>query len=117
MMEGLFATITNVDFDPRRLEATIRRAYELKEKLRTKVTDAYQKKHGKPLAALAAVTDWKPAAGLAGLVEQGRSVGIMANPAIAEDIRSLREILLVRLKRHGCLCRPRSAARAGRRNR
>jgi len=98
MMEGLFATITNVDFDPARLEATIRRAYELKEKLKAKVTDANQKKHGKPLGALPAVADWKPAAGLAGLVEQGRAVGIMANPATPEDIRSLREILLYGLK-------------------
>ena len=32
VLEGLFATVTNVDFDPARLEATIKKCFEMKEK-------------------------------------------------------------------------------------
>ncbi|MDD2321710.1 MAG: hydroxylamine reductase, partial [Geobacteraceae bacterium] len=35
LLEGLFATVTNVDFDPARLEATIKKCYEMKEKARS----------------------------------------------------------------------------------
>ena len=32
LLEGLFATVTNVDFDPERLEAAINKCFEMKEK-------------------------------------------------------------------------------------
>ena len=34
LMEGLFATVTNVNFDPQRLEEMIRKAYAVKEEVK-----------------------------------------------------------------------------------
>jgi hydroxylamine reductase len=97
--EGLFTTVTNVNFDPERLERLIRRSYEIKEKAKKLFLDAYKKKEGKDFSeALPDVVNWKPADTREGLIEQGEKVGIMADPNLNEDVRSLREILLYGLK-------------------
>jgi hydroxylamine reductase len=85
-IEGLFSTVTNVDFDPERLAALIRRCHALKER-----------------AAAAAgalpgdVAAWQPAGDLAGMVAQGEGYGIdtwHADP----DVRSVIRILVFGLK-------------------
>ncbi|TRO60719.1 hydroxylamine reductase, partial [Candidatus Bathyarchaeota archaeon] len=42
--------------------------------------------------------EWKPKDSLQELIDQGRTVGILSNPKLNEDIRSLREILLYGMK-------------------
>jgi len=97
--EGLFMTVTNVNFDPERLTQYLDRAYEIKEKIKRLFLQAYKKHHGKDFTGkLPAPADWKPADGTAGLVEQGKQVGVHAWPAKDEDARSLQELLMYGLK-------------------
>jgi len=42
--EALFTTVTNVDFDPERLEKVIYKTYEMKEKIRGLFLSEYKKK-------------------------------------------------------------------------
>ena len=86
--EALFTTITNVNFDPTTLMDMALKAYKLKEKL----------KSIKEIKDLPDIVNWAPANTLEDLLEQGKSVGIMAEPALNEDVRSLRELLLYGLK-------------------
>jgi hydroxylamine reductase len=94
LMEGLFTTVTNVNFDPRRLEGTVRRSYEIRKNLEKflKPDDAQKLARRFPAAG------WIPADTYEGLLAQGKKVGILANPALNEDIRSLQEILLYGMK-------------------
>jgi len=99
VIEGLFATVTNVDFDPERLQKTLLQAYEIKEKIKKLLLDAYKKKFSRDFdGELPAAAYWKPAETMAGLLEQGAKVGILSDKNISEDVRSLRELLLYGLK-------------------
>ena len=86
-IEGLFSTVTNVDFDPANLGGVIKRCYELKEKAKAA--------SGAVISGPAA--DWKPADDLAGMVAQGEQHGLNTLH-VNEDIRSVIEILMYGLK-------------------
>jgi hydroxylamine reductase len=99
VVEGLFATVTNVDFDVERLRETLLRGYAVKEKIKKLFLEAYKKKVGHDFdGELPAAAFWKPAENIAGLLEQGAKVGILSDKTLNEDIRSLRELLLYGLK-------------------
>ncbi len=90
--EALFATITNVSFDPERFVALVNRAAELRDRLRDQVDEAAL--GDAPEAAL-----WSPAGKDAeALIEKGATVGVMADLDLDEDVRSLRELLIYGLK-------------------
>lgn len=73
VMEGLFTTVTNVNFDPEDLDKIIRRG--------------------------AALCDFEPAADLDGLIKQGEAVGIESRKAeFGDDITGLQELILYGLK-------------------
>lgn len=73
VVEGLFTTVTNVNFDPEDLAKIIRRG--------------------------AALCDFEPAADLDGLIKQGEAVGIESRKAeFGEDITGLQELILYGLK-------------------
>src|SRR5512133_1635052 len=59
-IEGLFTTVTNVDFDAPQISGVITKCYEMKEKARALA--------GVSIAGPAA--EWKPAGDLAGMVAQ-----------------------------------------------
>ncbi len=94
LTKGLFSTLTNVDFDPKRFETLIRKSVILREGLKTKVTAAGGRTdfaHG--------CASFNPAATIEEMVKQGREVrervpDAMINP----DIQSLQDILLFGLK-------------------
>jgi len=89
-LEGLFATVTNVDFDPARLELLIKQCGELKEKAKGLYETAFKAKNGTAAPQFTSgPAAWAPAADL---VKQGGEHGI---PALHEneDIRSAIEIL------------------------
>lgn len=99
VIEGLFTTVTNVDFDPASIQKSILRAYEIKEKIKQLYQDAYKKKNGREISdEFPAVAYWRPADTLQGLLEQGGKAGILSDASLNEDIRSLRELLLYGLK-------------------
>lgn len=91
--EALFATLTNVNFDANRFPPLVERAVELRENLREKVKAA-----GGHTTFRDGAASFQPEATLAGLVEQGRQVGILADPSVDPDVRSLRETLIYGLK-------------------
>jgi hydroxylamine reductase len=94
LTKGLFSTLTNVDFDPKRFEMLIQKSVALREGLKAKVKAAGGRTdfaHGS--------ASYKPAASLEALAKQGREVrervpDAMINP----DIQSLQDILLFGLK-------------------
>ncbi|MHB1296688.1 MAG: hydroxylamine reductase [Anaerolineae bacterium] len=93
--EGLFATITNADFDPTRFVDLAREALRIRDGLRAQVQQAV----GADLGALPEPATWTPArADQAALVLKGREVGILADLTLDPDVRSLRELLVYGLK-------------------
>ena len=91
--EGLFTTITNVNFDPDTILPFLRKAVELRGELQA----AYQAKKGAYAGNIPAAATFQPAATLDALLKQASAAYLPAdNPS--EDIRSLRELLLFGLK-------------------
>jgi hydroxylamine reductase len=94
--EGLFATITNTDWDNARFTAMIRDGLQRRDQLKTKFLAAYKGKNGRDFdGALPEATTWfadNPAA----FAEKAKSAGVMATKN--EDVRSLRELLVIGLK-------------------
>jgi hydroxylamine reductase len=88
-VEALFSTITNVNFDPERLQSLINKAVALREQLKEKAgleeydTDA---------------VDFRPADSIAGLVEQGSKHGLKEHVDIDPNVESLQHLLLFGLK-------------------
>ncbi len=88
--EALFSTITNVNFDPERLCGLIRTALEMRDRLAAGLAGA----DPRPEPAV-----WKPEKGDRNeLVGKGAAVGLLCDPDLHEDIRSLRELLVYGLK-------------------
>lgn len=99
MMEGLFSTVTNVDFDAERFLELIMKCYDYKQKTKVMFEEAYRSKYGREFEGeMPEATRWKPEGGLRELVAEGEKVGIMADPDLNEDIRSLRELIIYGLK-------------------
>jgi hydroxylamine reductase len=105
MLEGLFATVTNVDFDPDHLTSVIKKCGQMKEKARDLFLKAGGKEEGNTLfdrikAFFGVEGDnkgpmaWTPATNP---VAQGEKVGIETLHT-DEDIRSAIEILIYGLK-------------------
>lgn len=92
-VEATFACLTNVDFDPARFEAWIRKAVELRERLRDKAEAA-----GATIDSKAATLSYTPAATLAGLEAQGAALNFIPSLDENEDLRSLKQITLYGLR-------------------
>lgn len=98
ILEGIFATLTNVNFDDTALEKMIRQSVNIRARLKM----AYEKAvAGSPDKAvhdqLPSIVNWQPAEDQYGLIEQAEDAGIIG-PFINEDLQSLRELLLYGLK-------------------
>jgi hydroxylamine reductase len=94
--EGLFATITNANWDNARFTAMIRDGLKRREQLKTKFLAAYKGKNGRDFnGTLPEAATWfsdNPVE----FAEKAKSVGIMGTEN--EDVRSLRELLIIGLK-------------------
>lgn len=98
MLEGLFTTVTNVDFDPQSIAAKLTKCWEAKETARALYEKGYRNTHGAlPPRIETEETEWRPAESLESLVEQGRQHGIRSFHDNA-DIVSAMEIVLHGLK-------------------
>jgi len=91
--EGVFSTLTNVNFDPERLAALIRETVARRKALRSKVAGA-----GGKVDFAEAAANFEPADDTAGMAAQGLQVSLTGDPAENEDIRSLKFTLLFGLK-------------------
>ncbi len=97
-LEGLFSTVTNVDFDPARLEGLIKKCCELKERARGIYEKAWKAKKGTEAPKITeGPAAWVPAGDLTGLIRQGEGQGINTFHT-NEDIRSAIEILTYGVK-------------------
>jgi hydroxylamine reductase len=97
-IEALFATITNVDFDPARLENLLRHAAAMRLNAKRMYEDACRKA-GKTPENLTGPAAWVPAVGIRALVEQGRDVGILKRHQLwGDDVADLHDLVLFGLK-------------------
>ncbi len=99
--KALFSTITNANFVPERFIALIREAVERREALRSRAQATCKATHGGDAcsAQLPEMAMWIPKSYDAGILAmKGQLVGILADPQLNEDIRSLRELLVIGLK-------------------
>jgi hydroxylamine reductase len=97
-VKALFATLTNVNFDPEALRRLILRAAELRDRAR----GLYEKacaKAGRTPARLSGPAAWIPAKDRDGLIRQGEEVTIRKRiEALGEDVTGLQELILYGLK-------------------
>jgi hydroxylamine reductase len=97
-LKALFATVTNVNFDPARLHDMIRRGCELRDRMKQAYEEACAEA-GRAPEVLPHPATWIPADRLEELVEQASEIGIeKRKEALGEDITGLQELLTYGLK-------------------
>ena len=98
--EGLFATITNANFDPDRMVELIREAVERRESLRKDAQKRCEELHNKPCSGAGPDwASWNPDVySIESLLEKAAQVGVKTSQNIDEDILSLRELITYGLK-------------------
>lgn len=96
--EALFTTVTNVNFDPLRMQNWLIRASKMMDKAR-KLYENTRIANGLPIEDFNGATKWKPAADINGLVAQGREVSIeIRKQQLGDDLCGLQELLLYGVK-------------------
>ncbi len=96
VVQALFNTITNANFDDDRIIALIKKALNCRETLKEKFMAAYKEKNGRDFdEALHHSATWF-SDNVAEYQEKAKSVGVLATEN--EDVRSLRELLIIGLK-------------------
>ncbi len=98
VIEALFTTVTNVNFDAERMAQWLERAAHAQ----TRARELYQRacaQAGVAAEALAGPASWRPAENLAELVGQGRAVTLLTRlEALGPDVTGLQELLTYGLK-------------------
>ncbi|KAF5062929.1 Hydroxylamine reductase [anaerobic digester metagenome] len=89
VVDGMFSTLTNVNFDPTRFVEYVKKAEEIKEELRKAIGDIMNV----PEAA-----KYKAPDTMEGMLEDAKKIGIMADETLDMDIRALRELLIYGFK-------------------
>ncbi len=98
VMEYLFATVTNVDFDPARLEKHLIEAAKTRDAAK-KLYESACAKAGKTPETLAGPAAWQPAADLEGLTRQGEDITLSKRlTLLGADKTGLQELILYGLK-------------------
>ena len=88
-LKAIFSTLTNVNFDPDRLQSLIKETVEKREELRLKVEGAGGNCQSDDPAA-----DFQPATDIADLIKQGEEIGLPIDWQRDADVRSLQETTL-----------------------
>ena len=98
LLEALFVTVTNVNFDNAAIEKTIRRAIVLRERARALYEKA-ARQTGKPVEEVRGPATWSPARTTEALIAQGEAVSSLTRrDRFGADIAGLQELLLYGLK-------------------
>ena len=98
VIESLFTTITNVNFDPTRLEGIIRAGVAVRETAKS-LYEAAAVKAGATVEQLTGPAAWQPAATLEGLVAQGEELVLSKDLAArGADLVCLENLILFGLK-------------------
>lgn len=98
VLEALFTTVTNVNFDPARLEGILRRAASTRDLARS----LYETARARATTAVSSFngpSTWQPAASRAGLLKQAEIVSVLSRrDQFGPDLAGLQELLLYGLK-------------------
>lgn len=98
VIQALFATVTNVDFDPERLEDTLLDAAEVRDAAKQLYIDACAKA-GKTPETLSGPATWEPADDIDGLVAQGAEITILKRmTSLGDTVTGLQELVTYGLK-------------------
>lgn len=89
VVDTMFSTLTNVNFDPTRFVEYIKKAEKIKEELKNAVGEI----ENVPKAA-----NYKAPNTMEEMVEDAKNIGIMSDENLDMDIRSLRELLIYAFK-------------------
>jgi hydroxylamine reductase len=88
-MKAIFSTLTNVNFDPTRLETLIRETAKKRENLKDKISSA-----GGNILFDDPATTFQPANDIAGLIKQGEEIGLPIDWGREQDVRNMQETTL-----------------------
>ena len=98
VIEALFTTITNVNFDPLRLEEILRQGAGIKARAKT-LYEAAALKAGKAPETLTGPAAWAPSHNLDGLIAQGEKLVISKEIAVrGADLTGLEYLIIFGLK-------------------
>ncbi len=98
VVENLFTTVTNVNFDAARLEAILRKTAAVRDNARKAYEKACSAAGNLP-ESLCGPACWRPAVDRAGLVAEGLAIGVQSRMAKGgPDITGLQELLTYGLK-------------------
>ncbi len=98
IIESLFSTVTNVNFDADRLAEWVDKAVEMRDRARKLYEQAAEKAERKP-EELSGPAAWMPASDREGLLKQAADVSIQKRKdTLGEDITGLQELLTYGLK-------------------
>jgi hydroxylamine reductase len=98
VLEGLFATVTNVDFDPHRIQKHLVAAATARDKAKS-LYEAACAKAGKQPETLHGPAAWTPTADLEGLVKEGEELSLLKRRvSLGDDVTGLQELILYGLK-------------------
>jgi len=98
VLEALFSTVTNVNFDPKRMETLLRKAAAVRDKAKVAYEQACRKA-GKTPEKISGPAQWQPAADLEGLLAQAAEVSILGRlNKQGADVTGLQELLMYGLK-------------------
>jgi len=98
VIEALFSTVTNVNFDPERLRKLLIRAAEMRDKAKQLYEDAC-KNAGRTPESLTGPAAWAPAANMSGLIKQAEEIGIAGRKeTLGDDVTGLQELITSGLK-------------------
>ena len=96
IVRGLFATITNANWDDTRFTAMIREGLKRRDRIKSKFLAAYKERNGRDFdGPLPEAATWT-AGDSSVFAEKAKTVGVLATED--EDVRSLRELLTIGLK-------------------
>jgi len=98
VIEALFTTVTNVNFDPERLAGLIKRGAKVRGRVKGLYEDAVRSGGGTP-DELSGAASFVPERELDALIAQGKQVSIESRQAdLGADIAGLQELMLYGLK-------------------
>ncbi len=98
VVEALFSTVTNVDFDPERLKTIILRGSRIKDKMKGLYEEACVKA-GQPIEMVTGPAVFVPAPTRDEMIRQAETIGIeRRKEKLGEDITGLQELLTYGLK-------------------
>ncbi len=99
IVEALFSTLTNVNFDPQRFTELIKQAAEIKKKAKKLYEDTQKKAGGKPEVLSCPIAWWDDMDDLDEMIRKGESASIQKRiDKLGEDVTGLQELIMYGLK-------------------